>query len=536
MEKSKTLQGIKPMWYGHPSPVCYIGSVMRLMEYIGEPVAEDELFALSGTGLCFPWKFASSCDEVSVIPEIPGRTFEALGYKSEHLTGEAVSDKELCLDKIRRSIENGRPVIGFGITVKMPMSCLIVGYDENGLYTRSFWPPPGAKNDSEEYFYSTDWHENCSGLLFVGDKTGERLTGAAAYAHVVDWARKFRSYNHPVIAEGMEIYVNQHAFNNMADWLLDDSQWQNPDQDGMVLAFGKTFAECKEIFLKQCGLLLFQYYRNNLYAYLKRLDADFPGVVNKSVFAAIERIVAAIPGAHTSDLWLHEAVDPALKDFSAMSDRALREKVVKYVRQLKEYDNSVQWTLFMPDFVKSQTKGFKVDNFEYRELPAMRFIGAEGEEFADVKRRIELMRKLDDMKEYKSGFDYDILFMHHYGLSVENPWHGVWGRFMKADAPVPEGFLAFDFVPRDVPAAGPPYHSRFAFATFSGYMEKMHSCEGFDSDAMYDVTRNIILGDGVCIPYPEKYWTAEVFPDGCDKYSTGYLFSIGEWDEERTLE
>jgi hypothetical protein len=55
----------------------------------------------------------------------------------------------------------------------------------------------------------------------------------------------------------------------------------------------------------------------------------------------------------------------------------------------------------------------------------------------------------------------------------------------------------------------------------------MHSREGFDSDAMYDVTRNIILGDGVGIPYPEKYWTAEVFLNGWDKYSTGYLFSIG---------
>lgn len=60
-------------------------------------------------------------------------------------------------------------------------------------------------------------------------------------------------------------------------------------------------------------------------------------------------------------------------------------------------------------------------------------------------------------------------------------------------------------------------------------MDAMHACEGFDSDAMYDVTRNIILGDGVNIPYPEKYWTAEMFLEGCGKYSTGYLFSVGEW-------
>jgi hypothetical protein len=43
---------------------------------------------------------------------------------------------------------------------------------------------------------------------------------------------------------------------------------------------------------------------------------------------------------------------------------------------------------------------------------------------------------------------------------------------------------------------------------------------------MYDVTRNKILGQGVTIPYPAKYWTAEVFPDGCDKYSTAFMFSV----------
>ena len=515
MANKNILPGVPAMWYGHPSAVCFIGSVMRLMEYIGDPVEEDEVFALSGAGLCFPWRFASSCDEVSIIPEIPARTFEAFGYESEYLTDEAVNDKAFCFDKIKQSIDRGYPVIGFGITEKMPMSCLIVGYDETGLYTRSFWPPNGAKHDSEEYFYSDDWHEKCSGLLIVGKKIGERLTGSAAYAKIAEWALKFRCYNRSVTAEGQDVYINQYAFDAIVDWLLDDEQWLDPNQGG------------KEQYLKQCGLLLFNHYRYQLYEYLKKLDAEFPGVVNKPVFAVLERIAKAVPGAHASDLWLHEAVDPALADFSAMRDRSIREKMVNYVRMLKEDDNSVQWTLFMPDMVKNQLKGFKVDNFEYREMPVMRFIGREGDEYENIEKRAEIMRTLDAMKEYKSGFDYDILFMHHYGLTVDNPWHGVWGRFMKAETPVPDGFLSFDFVPHDVPAAGPPYYSRFALAKFSGDMDSMHSREGFDSDAMYDVTRNIILGDGVGIPYPEKYWTAEVFYNGCDNYSTGYMFSVG---------
>jgi hypothetical protein len=184
----------------------------------------------------------------------------------------------------------------------------------------------------------------------------------------------------------------------------------------------------------------------------------------------------------------------------------------------------------MPDLVEHQQKGFKVDSFEYKKLPAMRFIGREGEEFDSMEPRKKLFSTLDSMNEYKSDFDYDVFLMHHYGLGVDvGPWHGFWGRFMKADTPVPKGFLHFDFVPqRDQNdfKAGPPYYSQFAFAVFSGDNEAMHKREGYDSDAMYDVTRNIILGQGVNIPYPHKYWTAEVFLDGCDKYSAAYMFSV----------
>ena len=96
---------------------------------------------------------------------------------------------------------------------------------------------------------------------------------------------------------------------------------------------------------------------------------------------------------------------------------------------------------------------------------------------------------------------------------------------MKADAPVPDGFIYFDLVPHNDGKAGSPFLSQFAYATFSGDLEAMHTRKGYDSDAMYDVTRNIMLGQGAPIPYPEKYWTAEVFFDGHSKPGTGYLFS-----------
>jgi len=117
--------------------------------------------------------------------------------------------------------------------------------------------------------------------------------------------------------------------------------------------------------------------------------------------------------------------------------------------------------------------------------------------------------------------------MHHYGKPVDQgEWHGFWGRFMPAGTEVPEGFVCFDLVFENDGQPGAPFCTQFAYATFSGDIEAMHSREGFDSDAMYDITRNTILAQGITILYPNKYCTAEVFLDGCDKPSTGYLFSV----------
>ena len=79
------LDGIPHMGYGNPTAVCYIGSVIRLIEYLDGPVEDAEVCALSGVGLCFPWQYNKSCcAEVSIIPEIPQRTFAAFGYESEY--------------------------------------------------------------------------------------------------------------------------------------------------------------------------------------------------------------------------------------------------------------------------------------------------------------------------------------------------------------------------------------------------------------------------------------------------------------------
>lgn len=331
------LQGIPHMGYGNPSPVCYTGSVMRLMDYLNDPIQEDELFSLSGAALCFPWKEASNCDEISIIPEIPQRTFAALGYESEYIYEPDISvaprkySKDFYIEKIKRSIDCGRPVIGFGFTHEN-YTCLITGYhnDGNGLYLRAYWSPEGKpqgfNSESDQYFTTENWYDTCYGIITVGEKTGARLAGADAYRYIKESASLFGEKN-SVDSQGQQYSTGFSSFDMMKDWLLDDAKWDE--------------LTWHEAFLAPCGILLLAYYRGNLFVYLNRLSKQYPGLVNPTAIAAIERLHDSVKGKEHSRLDLKEIVDPSITDFSMMRNRAVREKVAAYVERLKMMDQEI---------------------------------------------------------------------------------------------------------------------------------------------------------------------------------------------------
>ena len=333
------LQGIAPLRYGDPSAVCFIGCVMRLMEFLGDPVDHSELFALSGVGLCFPWQYQSCCDEVSILPEIPRRTFAALGYQSEYyyepdIFADREYSKEFYMEKIKRSIDAGRPVVGFGFTAEV-FACLITGYYGygDGLYMRAFWSPSGKPEgyDGEQYYSVDDWYGKCHGILVIGEKTGERLAGEKAWGHIQETAAIF-SERTSVSSQGKKVHAGPRAFDAMIAWLLDDSKWE---------AQGKKELGSSEVFLKPCGVLLLQYYRDHLRLYLEKLSEQCPGLVHPAIVPAVHRMGALVSGKERSDWLLGKAVDSRLRKFSNMRDRALREKVAARVAQLQALDREV---------------------------------------------------------------------------------------------------------------------------------------------------------------------------------------------------
>jgi hypothetical protein len=235
--------------------------------------------------------------------------------------------KEFYIAQIKKSIDAGRPVVGFGFA-HQNYACLITGYYKggSGLYLRAFWTPEGSPDgyDTMDHYYATEaWYETCYGIVVVSEKTGARRSGAEAYRHIRESAELFAGMR-AVESQGMEYAMGASSFDRMRDWLLDDAEW------------GELSSQ--EVFLKPCGLLLLDYYRANLREYLKRLDRQFPGVVSEAAIAALDRFGACFPGSERSQLHLNECVDPAITDFSMMRDRSVREKVAAFVERLKLMD------------------------------------------------------------------------------------------------------------------------------------------------------------------------------------------------------
>lgn len=349
---------------------------------------------------------------------------------------------------------------------------------------------------------------------YVAEENGADLSSEERYQRIVDWAGQARG-------------TNPDAFDGVTAWLLEGGRWSDEEIAAnrkilMEEIFGRFLRQCRQLREELTGLVP-------------------SGLVNMAVFDTLDRFMDELTGATWADE-LKEAVGKVFSDFSSIRDQKTRElfaggitghegtdtvEVFGYVNFLKDCDAAVQWALFMPDVVERQQKGFRMERFEYRKLPAMRFIGMEKDFSQDAQGLEALQRTLDAMEEYRSGFDCDVILLHNCGRGVDvERCHVLWGRFMAADAPIPEGYTGVDFRPENDGASGMPYLSQFAYAEFTGDMDAMHGQEGFDCDAMYDVTRNTILAQNVPIPYPQKYWTAEVYLHGFQEGSTAYLFSV----------
>lgn len=212
-----------------------------------------------------------------------------------------------------------------------------------------------------------DWSEVFMNDIFwlnIDKPSYNLLSDEEKYQTFINWAYGARA-------------KNPNAFDEITEWILDDSQWTD-----------EKLEENKQILMKDL-IGRFKLQNAQIRNYLEALKPS--GIINQVIFEQLDRFDEALSGK-PANKWLVEIVSAVFADFSIMKEHSVREQIAGnrtgaagtdsveifgYINYLKDCDAGVQWAVFMPQVVENQQKGFKVKSFEYKKLPAMRFIGKE---------------------------------------------------------------------------------------------------------------------------------------------------------------
>jgi hypothetical protein len=235
-------------------------SVMRaVLEYLGEKdygckhcLAQNPdckvlctfafLVGVSGAASFLSWKEGWHGDNPDIsymsadaaAPE--RRIFEAVGYKHEWVVREEGRDDEaLFRQRIVESIQEGLPVLGYGV-IGPPEPSIITGYDEGGdvLLGWSFFQgflefKAGVEFEPTGYFRKGDWFKDTRNLLIIGEKR-EKPSLDETYRKALEWmlavARTPMVRPEPDAPEG---YRRRHsglaAYDAWAEHLLRDEDF-----------------------------------------------------------------------------------------------------------------------------------------------------------------------------------------------------------------------------------------------------------------------------------------------------------------------
>lgn len=255
-QPSKILEGVPRIYWDTAPCLCFVGSVVSSLQYLGEDVTGDYAMGVSGGAFkdfwIPPWD-GGNCDLLQIGDEPIRRTFAALGYDYTLIRmpdGAAPAQvKDGLQPLIVSQIDAGKPVIAIGV-VGPPEACVITGYEQGGDVLRGW---SYFQESREKYFRSDSWFENCYGIILIGEKTGapsahqvlqDSLEWAIALTRVPEHPRE--SVTKPRLISGIA------AYEAMAQALEREEEWQFTLDDAETMQL-RCFAISNDgVHLLQC--------------------------------------------------------------------------------------------------------------------------------------------------------------------------------------------------------------------------------------------------------------------------------------------
>ncbi len=238
-EGKRILEGVPRIYWDTTPCLCFVGSMVAAMQYLGEDIPGDYAMGISGGAFkdfwIPPWD-GGNCDLLMIGEEPIRRTFAALGYDYT-LTRPAADAtpaevKARFAPLIAEEIDAGRPAIAIGV-VGPPEACIIAGYDQGGdvLYGWSYF-----QEGSGAYFQTDRWSENFHGLIRIGDK-GTAPPPRKVLQDSLEWAIALaRVPEHSGgDMQAKRLISGLAAYEAMAQALERPEEWQFAPDDGETM-------------------------------------------------------------------------------------------------------------------------------------------------------------------------------------------------------------------------------------------------------------------------------------------------------------
>jgi AraC-like DNA-binding protein len=190
------LYGVPKVAYSFEECTPFCAAMKACLNYMGQQIDYAYIMAITGAAFRLRWNVeywdGGNVDIMNIYEdryEAFRRAFVAAG-RSYRLLKREGSNKEDFIHFIKEELEEGRPVIAFGI-IGPPEACLITGYRENGkqlLGWNCFQDNQEfAKNvtqDESGYFVTDGWWENeCTVALIA---VGERQETLASHKEILE--------------------------------------------------------------------------------------------------------------------------------------------------------------------------------------------------------------------------------------------------------------------------------------------------------------------------------------------------------------
>ncbi len=233
----RLISNVQKLYENHAENYMFPSCMRSVMAALNESSEMDFQFFAGVTGDLFTqiwiepkWQYNDSYSNVCKNTQIPIKAaFDACGYSYEYFYKEDIMRKKTeCIQKIVDSIDQGLPVLTFGI-VGPPICSIICGYDENGEVLIGWSQFTDEHKDDiptdlvtpDHYFSKRNGLDSSEALIFLKKK--EKVPNIAA-------SIRSSILNIPVwtsLLPANNVYFGKRAFEKWAESLLCDEHFEN---------------------------------------------------------------------------------------------------------------------------------------------------------------------------------------------------------------------------------------------------------------------------------------------------------------------